>query len=398
MRIVLFCRLCVLAVFVVLAGCTSLPRNPVPIDRQNEAKIPGLELSRAISGQDNLFFEEDALVSEQQYREHNGHSNTEKLNLSLLVLSGGADYGAFGAGLLNGWSESGKRPQFKLVTGVSTGALIATFAFLGPAYDQFLKEAYTTVEAEDIFSARYFSFLWKDSLVDTTPLAGLIRRFITDEVMQEVAEAHTQGRRLWIATTNLDADRLVIWNMGKIAQSGHPDALEIFHKIVLASTSIPGIFPPVMIDVDVDGQVYDEMHVDGGVKAQLFLNAETMNLVRLKEQYDKAGVIPKWTVYIVRNAKVGPEPQHVPRKLSAISTRAMNSLLKSQGRNDMERIFVMGQRAEIEFNWTSLPREYIPATQAVFDRGEMNNIYKLGYERGLRGGDWRQRPPGLGQN
>ena len=153
-----------------------------------------------------------------------------------------------------------------------------------------------------------------------------------------------------------------------------------------------------MIDVDVDGQVYDEMHVDGGVKAQLFLNAETMNLVRLKERYDKAGGIPKWTVYIVRNANVGPEPQQVPRKLSAISSRAMNSLLKSQGRNDMERIFVLGQMAEVEFNWTSLPREYIPATQTVFDRGEMNNIYKLGYERGLRGGDWRQRPPGLGQN
>lgn len=388
----------ILFVLFIITGCSSLQRNPAPLDKQFDARIAGMNEIRAISGQDNLFFEEYALTSEAQYRKHNGFSETEKLKLDLLVLSGGADYGAFGAGLLNGWSESGTRPEFKLVTGVSTGALIATFAYLGSDYNQQLKEAFTTVNADDIYSTKVMSLLWSDSLVGTGPLAQLIARYITNDVMLEVARAHAQGRRLWIATTNLDADRLVVWEMGEIAQSGHPDALKLFQRIILASTSIPGIFPPVMFDVEIDGKVYDEMHVDGGVKAQLFLNAETLNLVRLKELYEKAGGYPDWTVYIVRNAKVGPEPQQVNRKFYDVSSRAMSSLLKSQGRSDMERIYVFGQMADIKFNWTSLPAEYIPETLEPFDQVEMNNMFQMGYEQGLRGGDWRKRPPGLGQN
>jgi len=393
-----FIQLGILLIAGLMTGCASLPRTAVPLEYQSSAHIAGMTQVRAISGQDNLFFEEDVLHSAGQYREYHDLSDDEKLELSLLVLSGGADYGAFGAGLLNGWSESGTRPEFKLVTGVSTGALIAPFAYLGSDYDHLLKEVFTTVNADDIFSARFLGVLWNDGLFDTTPLAELIELYITRDIMQVVALENARGRRLWIATTNLDSDRLVIWDMGKIAQSNHPDALKLFRRVILASTSIPGVFPPVMIDVEVDGKAYDEMHVDGGVKAQLFLNAETLNLIRLKEREENAAGRPEWTFYIVRNAKVGPEPQQIERRISTISSRAMTSLLKSQGRSDMERIYTMGKMADVKFNWTSLPIEYIPATLEAFDQVEMNTMFKMGYEQGLRGGDWRTRPPGIGHN
>jgi predicted patatin/cPLA2 family phospholipase len=381
-----------------MVGCASVPRNPVPLDKQELAQIPGIEHVRAISGLDNPWFEEDTLFSDQQYRQHLAIPGTEQLDLFLLILSGGADYGAFGAGLLNGWSQSGGRPEFKIVTGVSSGALISTFAFLGPEYDPILREAYTTVTARDIYLRRFLSILWHDALADVEPLRQMIDRYITQDILDSVAEAHAHGRRLWIATTNLDQDRMIVWNMGMIAQSGHPDALSLYRKVVLASSSIPAAFPPVMINVEVDGQIYDEMHVDGGIKAQLFLNPDTLNLTRIRAHYTQPDIHSNWTFYVIRNSKVGPEPQQVERNIRDISSRSMSSLLKSQGRNDIQRIYYFSQATNVNFNWTAMPQEYLPETLEAFDQEEMNKLFDLGYEQGLNGGKWRNKPPVIGQH
>ena len=381
------------------AGCTALPRNAVPLDEQLVAEVPGMHDIRAISGIDNASFDQDIIASEAQYRKHRGLSPRAKLNLDLLVISGGGDYGAFGAGIINGWTRSGKRPEFKLVTGVSTGALIAPFAYLGPEYDDALKEAYTTVSADDIYKASLPGLLWRDSFLNTEPLARLIERYIDQEFLDKVAEAHRQGRRLWIGTANLDADRLVVWNMGAIAQSDHPDAAELFRKVILASTSIPGAFPPVMIDVEINGKPHDEMHVDGGVKAQLFINADTMNLAELgrRYQHNPAGR-PNWRIFVIRNAQVGPTPRVVERKLAGITSRSFTSLLKSQARSDLERIHIMSKEYGIDFSWISLPADYQPATEDLFDTVEMNKMYRIGYELGKRGDAWRKSPPQFGGN
>jgi hypothetical protein len=207
---------------------------------------------------------------------------------------------------------------------------------------------------------------------------------------------------LWIATTNLDADRLVIWNMGAIAQSHHSGALDLFRKVMLASSSIPGVFPPVMIEVEANGQKYDEMHVDGGVKAQLFVNAEVLNLAAMRQKYEaRANTFRdiKRTLYVVRNAKVGPDPVQVERKLSAITGKAMTSLLNSMARSDIERIYKISQEApNAEFYWISLPVEYIPESLKPFDPVTMRKIYEIGYELGLSGDAWREHPPSLGQH
>ena len=189
-----------------------------------------------------------------------------------LALSGGGDEGAFGAGVLCGWTAHGDRPQFKLVTGISTGALIAPFAFLGSSYDDTLRYLYTGITSKDIFRMKsLLTVLWRDAIADTKPLAKKLDQYVDEAMLAAVAAEHKKGRRLIIGTTQLDAQRLVLWNMGAIASSGDPEAIKLFRKILLTSASIPGAFPPQYIRVEAGGKRYEEMHVDGGTTAEVVL-------------------------------------------------------------------------------------------------------------------------------
>jgi predicted acylesterase/phospholipase RssA len=191
---------------------------------------------------------------------------------AFLALSGGGDQGAFGAGLLNGWTAAGDRPQFKLVTGISTGALIAPFAFLGSAYDAKLKELYTNISTRDVLKLRgYVAALTSDAMADTQPLRRMLARHVDRAMLDAIAAEYVKGRELWIATTNLDSRERYIWNLTRIAASRHPKALDLFHSLMIASAAIPGAFPPVLIDVEAAGRGYQEMHVDGGAMAPVFV-------------------------------------------------------------------------------------------------------------------------------
>src|SRR5947209_936043 len=185
--------------------------------------------------------------------------------LNVLAMSGGGIYGAFDVGVLNGWSAAGTRPVFDVVTGISTGGLISTFAFLGPRYDAFLHDSYVNISSDDIYRRRrLLALLRSDSFASSAPLQRRIMEAITPAVLAEVAREHAAGRRLYVGTTNLDTKRLVIWDMGGIASNGTPDALRLYQKVVLASASVPGFFPPVSIDVEFNGTRYRELHADGG--------------------------------------------------------------------------------------------------------------------------------------
>jgi hypothetical protein len=389
------------AVLAISAGCSSLPpRHPVPVDQLYRAQVlPGVPAVRAWAGTFSEQFSEDLIESvrqEMRASARNGKTRAPKINI--LALSGGADYGAFGAGFMNGWSQSGTRPVFKFVTGISAGALIAPFAFLGREYDGALKEGFTTVGPGDIYRVRGLSVLWSDSLFDSTPLAELIRKYVDQDILQAVARAHRQGRRLYIGTTDMDADRLVVWNMGAIANSGHPGALELFRKVILASSSIPLTFPPVLINVTVDGVSYDEMHVDGGVKAQLFFTAATINMVQIRKQLGLPVTPEESTkLYIVRNATVGPKPESVPRKLNKIMDRSLSQLIEAQARNDLVRVYDFAQKQGFGFYWIAIPKDYKPQQKELFNTAEMNRLFSIGYNMGLRKNAWRKVPPEIGQ-
>ena len=263
---------------IALTGCGTLLRNPVPASTASTATIPHLPDVRAWAGMRSAAMEQDLVAPLPRNRARTFRVAADgTIHYAHLALSGGGASGAFGAGFLNGWSQAGDRPKFKIVTGVSTGALMAPFALLGPSYDGALREFYTTTSSRDIFIVGSFlnlatRLLAGEALLDTSPLVALIAQHVDAELLRKVGEAHEHGQRLYIGTVDLDSLEFVVWNMGLIALSGRPESLDLFRKVMLASASIPIAFPPVLFDVEADGRRYDELHVDGGVGARVFYN------------------------------------------------------------------------------------------------------------------------------
>ena len=323
-----------LAILIILAqGCATLRAHaPLPPALENEVRVPGFpEEVRAWADQPSKSLTRSAVESIQEERQAYGEEILQK-PVALLALSGGGDNGAFGAGVLCGWTQHGDRPRFKLVTGISTGALIAPFAFLGSEYDANLK-VYTMVTQEEIFRRKsLLTALWRESLADTRPLAALIAKYVDAPMLQAIAREHKKGRRLFIGTTQFDAQRLVIWNMGAIAASGHPEALQLFRQILLASASIPGFFPPQYFKVEAGGRRYEEMHVDGGTMAQVILYEAALKPFAEMESLMEVKLLgrPK-VLYIIRNGPVKPTWDKVRPRLVPIASRAINTLIKAQG-------------------------------------------------------------------
>ena len=309
-----------------------------------------------------------------------------------LSVSGGGDDGAFGAGLLSGWTQHGTRPSFKLVTGVSTGALIAPFAFLGPRYDPILRETYTTVTQKDIFKKRQITAaIFGDAMADTAPMYKLVQRYVTRELLDEIAVEYGKGRLLLVGTTDLDARRPVIWNMTAIAASRDPRALELFRKVILASAAIPAAFPPVMIDVEVDGVRYQEMHVDGGATAQVFMYPQSINAREMK----KAGHVErKAAVYIIRNARLDPGWSMVDRRTLSIAEKAVASLIQTQGLGDLNRIYLTSLRDGIDYNLAYIPADFTVPRTGDFQPAYMRPLFERGFQMGRQGYPWRKTPPG----
>ena len=303
--------------------------------------------------------------------------------------------GAFGAGILCGWTKAGTRPQFKLVTGISTGALMAPFAFLGSAYDKQLEKFYTTISSEDIYQPygpvtillSLANLKALPSMADSRPLTRLVARVIDADLLHKVAQEHLKGRRLLIGTTQLDAQRLVIWNMGAIAASGHPQALELFRKIMVASASIPAMFPPQNFEVEAAGNNFQEMHVDGGTRVQVMLYESSIRFLTVTSRRPRR-------LFIIRNEQVHPEWQNVKPQLKYIAIRTIDTLLKSQGVGDLFRLYVFAQRDQFDYNLAYIPPDFTPRPTSTFDTAYMNKLFQLGYQLACCGQPWRKYPPG----
>jgi predicted acylesterase/phospholipase RssA len=390
---------CLAITFVVLlvTGCGSLLRHPVPLEAQNDPSISGFTDIRFFP----LTDVEPMRKSIRQAFLTETPDNYETLadgwrRYNYLAISGGGSDGAFGAGILNGWSAKGNRPTFKVVTGVSTGALIAPFAFLGSAYDPQIKEAYTTVNPGRIYVVRQLiAILWEESVADNKPLKELVTRYITPDVLDAIAVEHAKGRRLYVASTNMDREEPVIWDMGAIASSKDKGKLELFRSVLVASASIPAIFPPTLVKVNLDGKPYDELHCDGGVFFQSFFIGAIVDLPALIHEAhpDYQGRVFQ-DLYVVRNGSTTPARKQIPRGLRSISGRAIATLLKVSGINDLYRLFLSTEHDNVDFYFVSLPVDYVRTTDEEFNEAEMNRQYQLGYELGAGGVPWRRLPPG----
>jgi len=312
-----------------------------------------------------------------------------------LALSGGGPNGAFGAGFLNGWSAAGTRPVFKIVTGISTGALIAPFAFVGPSHDEALRKVFTTTASRNIFQLLSIipQLLAGESLADSGPLAGLIDRYVDAALVAQVADAHRRGRRMYVGTADLDAQRFVVWNMGLIATSGRPEAPELFRKVLLASASVPVAFPPVLFDVEAEGRLYDEMHVDGGVAVRAFHSGGVFSPAMIRDRAGRGA--GRAHIYVIHNGQLLPEPRPTPRSLRAIALRVLASSGKSGMTGDLFRIYAFAREAGASFHWVTIPEGVEIEGDEVFDPVKMGRLYEVGYRTATVGPVWATRPPGF---
>jgi hypothetical protein len=378
-----------------LAGCALPERGPpVPSSATAGATVLGVPDERFVLPQDLPAIEAAFREAGRRRMRHLGLNHPSQLpRFQLLGVSGGGEDGAFGAGLLCGWTAHGSRPEFELVTGVSTGALTAPFAFLGPDWDGPLRSVYTDITPDDVLRSRgLLAAIFNDALADSAPLFRTISRHLDERMLAAIARGHEAGRLLLIGSTNLDAQLPVIWNVGAIAASGHPQALDLVRRILLASAAIPGAFPPVMFDVAVNGVAHQEMHVDGGAFSQVFLYPRQVTERRRERLRRHQPVVPA-SAWIIRNGRLDAQWAAVDRRAMSIAGRAISTMIASSGYNDVVRIWNTTQRDGIDYNLAFIPRDFTATYSQPFEQAYMRALFDFGFERARHGYDWAKQPP-----
>jgi Patatin-like phospholipase len=364
---------------------------PVPADLEEDVHMPELPKVRDWGDRPSLILRKSLAESWQQellYEKENPDKGRSKQDV--LVLSGGSDNGAFGAGLLCGWTEHGDRPVFKVVTGFSTGALLSIPAFLGSEYDELLKTLFTTVSAKDIFRVKnIFSILTSESIVDSRPLADSLERYFDEGILAALAEQYRRGRRLFICTTQFSSQRLVVWDIGAIAASQHPGALALLKKITLASAALPGIFPPAHFEVTAGGHTYEEIHVDGALGMESLTYEFAIEPLISGCPMNSQGR----RLFIIRNGVFRPEWQEVKAKTLAILPLALVTLIKNQVMGDLYRLYHEASRNGFEYNLACIPDEIQVEKREKFDTTFMKQLFSLGYSMSRQGYPWAHKPP-----
>ncbi len=312
----------------------------------------------------------------------------------VLVLSGGGMVGAYTAGVLKGWSDAGRRPRFDIVTGVSTGALIAPFAFLGSDYDALLERGYTGAKPGDLYRLRYpTSLLWSDSLADAEPLRRRVESEITPELVAKIAREHAAGRRLYVGTTNLDTKSLVVWDLGAIASGDDANKVGLIREVLLASCAIPGLLPPVPITVGVNGRPRSELHVDGGTNVSVFLPPSVVGARRCE---DGAAPPTGTTVHVIVAGKLRPETRPVERRVLRVSGESLAAMLQARMEGDLLKVYVQARHAGAAFRLAAVPDDVpLPANWMALEPPALRRLYDAGREFGAGGTPWRTEPPGL---
>ena len=378
---------------VILAGgCSTIKRLPPPGDAMVMAEIPGIPVCR--SWGDDALPKKDWRVQLFRDQVQSDPAYDPDAPVHFLAISGGAQEGAFGAGLLKGWSDSGSRPEFRVVTGVSSGAFLAPFAFLGSEYDEVGRTLFSRYSSKDVVETRIFSALFRgESLSDNKKLRKIVSRHFTPVEMEKVAVEYARGRRLFIGSTNLDTVRPVIWDIGAIASSGQPGAYELIIDVIMASSAFPGIFPPQLFRVEQDGELFDELHVDGGPTSQVFIFPISFEI---REALEMSGLNGPAHIYVLRNAPIIPRVEEVEPKTIPILKKTAESLVNTIALMDMHHIYLDAQDNQIEFHVAYMPSDFRKPDE-VFDPVYMRELFDFAYQQGQRGGEWESEVPGFNQ-
>ncbi|MDD5194709.1 MAG: patatin-like phospholipase family protein [Candidatus Omnitrophica bacterium] len=383
-----------------IQGCATMrQRNAVPIDFTGKVTISGMEDIRSnIDDSDPIVIQKSLIDSFREEAQFDYPADAFGIkSYPALAISAGGPRGAYGAGFLKGWSKEGSRPVFKIITGVSSGAIIACYAFLGKDYDDQLEKFFTTVSTRDLMRQNnLFSILFGSSFMSPAPLVKNISVIVDEEFIAKIAEEHKKGRRLFVGTVNLDAQEFVVWDMGALACKGGPDSLQMFRKIIMASIAMPMMFPPVYFKVtSATGELYDEMHVDGGAMREVFyIDRLTKNMEGEAKGF---GIDPskyRAQIYILSTSYMTPFRQQVKDNLVDIGLRSLETLQAAAYSGDIYRLYTFAQRGGLDFNLAYIPADFKPYPKEFFDKKEMQRLFQRGYDDALKGYKWHKTPPG----
>jgi predicted acylesterase/phospholipase RssA len=360
-----------------LAACATAPRLDTPPVSPRGANPVGFAASIRTETTDADFHKENAP------RAADTIARSADRTVDMLALSGGGAGGAYGAGVLVGLTSAGSRPRFEIVTGVSTGALIAPFAFLGSEWDDKLTEAYRGDATDSLMQSRGLGVLFDVGVFDGKPLRGLVERFVTDELVFAVAREAANGRALLVATTNLDREETVIWDMGAIARRGGKEARDLFRDVLVASASVPGVFPPVMINVEKDGQRYQEMHVDGGASTPFFVAPEAV-LNMDSSSLNMRGA----NIYVVINGQSASAPRTTSNNTIDIAARSFTAVLNHMTRGAIDQTDDFAKANGMGFRFTGIPSDVQFGGSLAFDKANMAATFDYGLRCAARGRVW----------
>jgi predicted acylesterase/phospholipase RssA len=303
--------------------------------------------------------------------------------VNILALSGGGADGAFGAGALVGLTRSGLRPQFSVVTGVSTGALIAPYAFLGPDWDDKLVEVYTSGRAEHLLHSRGLAALFGSSLYSGTPLKQLVDRYATDALIQAVAREASTGRLLLVATTDVSTGEPVIWDLGSIAMNGGAGARELFRDVLVASASVPGLFPPVVIRVQEQQALYEEVHVDGTVALPFFVPLAFVEPAREAGESSHGA-----NVYVIVDGRLSEQSAPLRLRTRSILSRSVSAGLNHMLRTTLELTATDAELDGAHFQFAAIPLAYPQVDSFDFRAPIMRSLFQFGYRCAKEGRLW----------
>jgi predicted acylesterase/phospholipase RssA len=373
--------LTILCLAMTLGACASGSRSAFDVQDREGARPMGLDSAPGHPIRVYLDARDRAALFQQAFRE--GVPVGPDGRLDFIALSGGGSNGAFTAGLMKGWSETGERPDFEVVTGVSTGALAAPFVFLGPDYDDELADAYTGGAAAGLLQPQGLAALVGSGIYRAEPLRALVEGYVDETLLAAVAAEYAKGRVLLVATTDLDSQRGVSWDLGAIATQASPEALALFRNVLIASASIPGAFPPVLIPSDNAGLAFEEMHVDGGVTTPFLAVPETLWSFR-----EPSGTLRAARFYVVVNGRTNPNFDITRDTPQGVLGRSLDVLLRASLVTTLAGNRAFAEHNDLFFRYAALPDDY-DASALDFSVESMSAVYEVGRQGAITGTAWR---------